>query len=288
MIDRRRAIGVLGVVGAIALAGAFTHAVHAGMDDGLCVPPDDDISKWHLLDVAGISVRVPPNFTQIQRFGDAMFASTGNRNIAVRGGEGPDENSSGGTFALVDACSTTIGGRPVRLKVLYFTIYDPPQAPSGNRGPRYVALARWGAIEKLPTATAWIVSPDRSELRKLRAVFYSADVGVKVPPPCFRQRPLPAIDSVLDTAAIAMRQQAEPARWPAGFAVLVFQFDTTGAVEGMAVAEGDLSDSTKRALVLLAGTNARERARGQVRLRVTSSTAGFAYEIVEATICPKS
>ncbi len=291
-MNERRAIATIVVASAIAMGVGIARTAGAAADDGLCTPPDDDESKWIRVEVQGIAVHVPPAFSEVRRYGDLLWALAGNRGIGIRQGEGPDEMMTGGRFSLLDACETSMGGRPVRVSVLYFTNYDAPLAPSGNRGPRYVGFARWPAMDGMPTVTAWIITAVRSDLRNLRGVFFSAEVGVKAPPPppplCVLLRPPPGVDSVLDTAAIARRVQAEATHWPAGFAVLALQFDSTGAIADIAATEGDLPDSTKRVLAELVGTSVRERAAGEVRVRVTSSAAGFRFDVLEALVCPRN
>jgi hypothetical protein len=152
-----------------------------------------------------------------------------------------------------------------------------------------MALARWRTINGLPTVTAWISSNNRNDLHDLKGVFYTADVGVKPPKPCVDQVPLPAPDSIVDSAAIAISLASKPAPWPAGNAVIQMKWDSAGSLGAIAVTAGDLPDSTKRVVAMVVGTNARERALGAasvVQLRVTSAAAGVGYTVERAAVCP--
>ena len=126
------------------------------------------------------------------------------------------------------------------------------------------------------------------DLRRYKGVFYTANVGVKIPPPCVPESHLPSTDSLVDSAAIDSRLRAGAAPWPEGNALLMLRFDSTGALASMAVTSADLPDSTKRALALVVGTNVRERAPGvpiSIQLRVASTPAGFAYTVASAVAC---
>jgi hypothetical protein len=259
----------------------------AAADEGLCAPPPDTTESWKLVQAPGIAMRLPPGYTQYSRNDQGVTYSTGNRTIGFGLGNGPDEVSSRGQLFLLDVCNTTIGGRPVTIRVLHFTKYDPPQAPSGDAGPRYLAVARWQAIEALPGVAAYILSPDRNDLGRLKAVFYSADVGIKMPSPCRPVSHLPPPDSVVDSAAIALRLASSPAPWPIGVMELTLRFDSAGALGSMAVGDGDLPDVVKRSIAMVIGTNVRERPRGSVKLQVNSTPAGFGYATLEVISCPK-
>jgi hypothetical protein len=277
---------ILGVVAII--SAAFAASPRTVADDGMCVPSVDDTAGWRLMKLQAISVRVPPAFDQAYRNQEQLTFVSGSKQVSIHRGEGPEEITTNGVISLISSCNTMIGGRPVTMKVMHFTRYDPPQMPSADAGPRYVALARWGAGDGLPTVTAWIVSNDRMVLRQLKGIFYTADVGVKPPAPCIPQSPLPAPDVIVDSAAIAMRQRENPDSWPAGVTVLMLRFQSSGALGGISVLSGDLPDATKRALAMIVGTNARDRApgdSGSVQLRVHSSPAGFSYEVVESLNC---
>jgi len=117
-------------------------------------------------------------------------------------------------------------------------------------------------------------------------VFFTAEVGVK---PCVEQSPLPAADSVIDSAAIAIAVASKPAPWPAGNVVIQLKFDSAGSLGAIAVTAGDLPDSTKRAVAMVVGTNVRERmlhAPSTVQLRVISANAGVSYAVEKAVVCP--
>jgi hypothetical protein len=96
-------------------------------------------------------------------------------------------------------------------------------------------------------------------------------------------------DSIIDSAAIAMSLSGKPAPWPAGNAILQLKFDSAGSLGAIAVTAGDLPDSTKRAVAMVVGTNARERSLGApsiVQLRVISAAGGVSYAVEKATVCP--
>jgi len=268
------------------VAVAFAPAAPPHADEGLCVPPPDTISKWKMVPGPGMSMRMPPGFNQYFRSDQVVLYATGWKMIGFGLGEGPDDLSTKGALDLLDACTTEIGGRPVTIKALHITLYDRMFAPTGNAGPRYVAVARWQTFGEHPTVSAYIISRDRLDLRRLKDVFYSADVGVIVPPKCMPLVPLPAADSIVDSASIAMRLGAPPSPWPLGTVEMVLRFDPAGALGSMGVTGGSLPDSTKRAIAMVVGTNARERPTFAVKLKVTSGGGGFGYEVLEAITCP--
>jgi hypothetical protein len=268
------------------LAAAFAPFAPPKADEGLCVPPPDTMQSWKVVQAPGISVRIPPGFDQSYRSDQRAVYGSGQRYIGFGLGDGPDEIATGGQLDLIDACSTDIGGRPVTIKVLHITLYDKMFTPTGNAGPRYVAHARWPATGKQPTVMAYIISRDRLDLRRLKGVFYTADVGVIVPPKCMPLVPLPAADSIVDSAAIAMRLGVRPSAWPLGTMEVVLRFDSAGVLASMGVTGGNLPDSTKRAIALVVGTNARERPTWAAKLKVTSGGGGFGYEVLEAITCP--
>jgi len=285
----RRSIA-LALLAAIAIvSAALAPAERRRADDGMCVPPTDDTTGWQRVQSGDISLLVPKSFSITVHSPGWVYVTNGSREIGLGRGDGPDELSTSGNVSLLNTCSTVIGGRPVTIQVLYFEVYDRPQAPTGNSGPKYVADARWGTFKGLPTVSAFILSNVRADLRKLRQVFYTADVGVKPPPPCRPQQPKPRADSVVDSAAVASRLSSDGKPWPPGTATLMLRFDSSGALGSMAVTAGDLPDSTKRSLAMIVGTNVRDQAAGapaSIELKVTSAAAGFGYEVMSATVCP--
>ena len=285
---RARTLGAL-LVFAVATIAAVARAPRRATDEGMCAPSDDDTTGWRLVKTPAISLRVPPRFSEEHRRGTWTVLVAGQKQIGLGLGEGLDEIASGGTFELMDGCKTVIGGRSVDIRVLRFTVYDAPQAPSGNLGPKYIADARWVASNGLPTVSAFIFSNDKSDLRRYKGVFYTADVGVKPPPPCTPIKPMPAADSVVDSAAIAMRLQSDARQWPPGSAIMMLRFDSAGTLASMGVTSADLPDSTKRALAMLVGTNVRSRPAGvpsAVQVKVTSTASALGYEVVSANLCP--
>ena len=286
-----RALFVAAIIAAaITLIVARASAARRTADEGMCNPPTTtDTAGWHVVRAQGISLRVPHNFTEEHHRGNWTYLLAGQREIGLGLGEGADEVTMGATTDLIDGCRTMIGGRPVEIRVLQFTVNDRPLAPSGDRGMKYIADARWAAVDSFPTVSAFIFSNDRTDLRRLKGVFYTADVGVKPKPPCAPMKPLPAADSVLDSAAIAMRVGADGKTWPTGSAVLMLRFDAEGALASMGVTGGDLPDSAKHSLAILVGTNVRTRPKGgpsAVQLKVTSAASAFAYEVTDALSCP--
>ena len=189
-------------------------------------------------------------------------------------------------------CSTRAAPRSavgrVTIKVLHVTLYDQMFTPTGNAGPRYVALARWAATGKLPTVSAYIISRDRLDLRRLKGVFYTADVGVIAAAQVHAARPAAAADSIVDSAAIAMRLvRSNAAPWPLGAVELVLRFDSAGALGSMARDRRATCRTrpSARSPWSSAPTRASD-ATWAVKLRVTSAAAGFGYQVLEAITCP--
>lgn len=279
-MSARAVMTIVAVSSVAVLAMAFAPAERGAMDEGMCAPPPVDTAKWKLMQTTGISMKVPPGFSQVHREENYIVFGSGPKQIAVFHGEGPDEVATRGALALttLSTCTTIIGGRPVSIQVEKIGIST------------YLALARWRTINGLPTVTAWIYSNNRNDLHDLKGVFYTADVGVKPPKLCVDQTPLPAPDSVVDSAAIAVALAAKPAPWPVGNAVIQMKFDSAGSLGSIAVTAGDLPDSTKRAVAMVVGTNVREQtlhAPSTVQLRVTSTAAGVSYTVEKAVVCPQ-
>jgi hypothetical protein len=95
---------------------------------------------------------------------------------------------------------------------------------------------------------------------------------------------LPAADAVLDTAIVqSLIASAGPG--PRGFAVMALEFDPSGALTGISVAQSDLPDPAQRQLATLIASNLKPhdaRTSASYMLRVDAGEAGLRYAVQPA------
>jgi hypothetical protein len=95
---------------------------------------------------------------------------------------------------------------------------------------------------------------------------------------------LPAADAVLDTALVqTLIASAGPA--PRGFAVMALEFDPSGALTGISVAQSDLPDPAQKQLATLVASNLKPHdahTPAAYMLRVDAGDAGLHYAVQPA------
>jgi hypothetical protein len=275
---QRRSALIAGV--AIIAAGVAPRAAHAA-DPGMCDPPAMDTAGWQYMRTVGIAVKVPSSFQRIEIDPTSVTYGSGVRRVSIFFGDGQVPNVDAGTTEL-GSCSTRIGGRPVTITLFKY-------APTKSAPYVFEAVARWDSTAGLPAVAALILATDAVTLDRLKVVFYTAEVGgAKAAIACVTEDPPPTAETVVDSAAVALRARESPGGFPPGSALLLLRFSTAGTLASVGVLAGDLPDATKRQLALIVGTNVRDRAPGaavSVQLRVNSTRAGLAYEVTESLVC---
>jgi hypothetical protein len=277
---------------ALAVVATFAACASAPRGDAsgaFCIRPTEALTGWRFVKAQGISVWVPPSFTQELRRGNDVYLESGQLRIALGQGLGLDVDTLGESRDEIDYCTGRIGDRPVEIHIMQFTINDPPLAPSGNRGIKYIAYAFWKAYDPMPPVFAYMVSDNRMDLHRWRWVLYSADVGMETGERCYSLKPFPPIGSIVDSAAIAVRMRADTSTLPASATSILLRFDSSGVLDSIRVTSSDLPYPTARSLEAIIGTNVRAHPRGApwaVELKVTSKENALGYELTDAVTCP--
>jgi hypothetical protein len=211
-------------------------------------------------------------------------------------------------------CETTIGGRRVEISLYNWTVEDSSMAPSGDAGTHYRAVARFLTSGSWREVFVSIQSNMRSDVMSYRQLFWTADFGGSPAPagvasvadarsvaspgvsptsaaqtstsPCIAKADpmLPAADAVLDTALVqTLIASAGPA--PRGFAVMALEFDRSGALAGISVAQSDLPDPAQRQIATLIASNLKAhetRTSASYMLRVDAGEAGLRFAVQPA------
>jgi hypothetical protein len=279
-----------------AARAARPHPLAAGAEY-ICTPSNDDVSKWHLVEMASASIRVPTGYGVSGSGGTYQFYASAGRYIGIQIGEYgvlPTGQQQGNTQTQ-SVCETVLGGRPAEISIYTWDHIDRAMAPSGEQGTHWVALARWAAYEGLPTTYVWIASHNRADLMALRQVFFTArfkgiapDSASLAEDKCARMiHPLGAATDFVDTGLVSMLASSSTPPLPKGSAIFEITFDSSGVPGLVDVAASDLPAAAQRQLAAIVGSNIKQQSPLAERagLRVEIGATGVTYVLVPVKAC---
>jgi hypothetical protein len=202
---------------------------------------------------------------------------------------------------------------------------DNSMSPTGDAGSHYRAVARFLASSSQREAYISFQSNMKSDVLYFREIFWtvsfdgapaqtaatqptatlaSATSAATTPSPAVAApapaqpcvaspQPalpaLPAASAVLDSAVV-QSLIATGAPIPSGFEIMALQFDASGELAGMSMAQSDLPESAQQELAAVVGTNLKphdKHAPATFLLRIDSAGAGLRYTILPAPTCAK-
>jgi hypothetical protein len=311
---------------ALAISAAMVPRAEARSDaallsDNMCTLPHDDTVKWTPVVLQALGLRVPNSYHLTRTSaGTAASYRAGSRAIGLQIGDAGIEVpetfyrtasilSSGNTgdqdFAFSDrisfdhtmqsACNTMIAGRPVDITTYSWEKHAGPLTTSLGEGKFYLAIARWGAGDGLPTSYIWINSNYKSDLMSLRQVFWTAHFAGFVgaapkPPACADTSPAPrgTVGEFLDTSVVGMLANSASPKLPKGSGTVLLRFDSTGNVAGVSVGGTLMADAAQKELGAIVGSNVIAQKPGSVthvRIKVTVGDSALAYSLVGVGNC---
>ncbi len=97
---------VIGVAVLVLMAAAFASPGRIARDEGMCAPPAADTAKWKSMQVPGISMLVPPGFSQGYKDANNLAFGSGAKTIQIAKSEGPDQLATNGGVTILSTCST--------------------------------------------------------------------------------------------------------------------------------------------------------------------------------------
>ncbi len=98
---------------------------------------------------------------------------------------------------------------------------------------------------------------------------------------------LPTPSAVIDSAVV-QTLLASAAPIPNGYEVMQLQFDGSGELAGLSVAQSDLPEASQRELAAVVGTNLKPhdaKAPVSILLRIDSVVTGLRYTVLPASAC---
>ena len=220
-------------------------------------------------------------------------------------------------------CETVIAGRRVLITVYNWVSEDRALSASGNAGAHFAAVARYYPAGGQPEVFVAFVSNAMYELKSFRQIFWTvsfpgspgtqaasatpvaaspvAATPVAVtnvaltqpvavaPAVCTAGSTLglPIASAVIDSSVV-QTLLASAAPIPNGYEVMQLQFDVSGELAGMSVAQSDLPEASQRELAAVIGTNLKPhdaKAAASILLRIDSAATGLRYTVLPASPC---
>jgi hypothetical protein len=297
---------------AACLSAASTRALAEQRAD-LCSPPKMQTDKWPGSEhVAGATILLPPGFHGTGNSSglpnEKYFVSGRHREIGIGVGSHPMSGTTttsgverlpagitasapsdaGGQTTQLSSCTTTIDGRQVEITLTSWTLVDRSLSNSSDAGAYYRIVARFLPAGSQREMFVSFQTDNRSEISQYRQLFWTvtfdgspARATACAPPPCVAKPDpsFPTADAVLDTALVqTLIASAGPA--PHGFVVMALEFDPSGALAGITVAQSDLPDPAQRQLATLVASNLKPhdaRTAASYMLRIDAGDAGLRY-----------
>ena len=290
---------------------AFAGDASAHPMDDMCSAPKMNTNKWQSRsEVDGMTLLVPPGFTEgghsvFQETQDTHFYQSGeHRSIAVGSGSGPAFIQHSSDVSENSECETVIAGRRVTMTMYHWVVEDALLSASGDAGPHFVEVARFYATGSRREVYVALASTAPSDLKYFKQFFWTVSfdgapgaalasatpTATSAPPAACVPAPTPGLptpDAVLDSATVRMLI-ASAAPVPHGFEIMALQFDGTGELAGMSVAQSDLPESSQRELFTVIATNLKPHdahAPSTFLLRIDSSDTGFQYAVLPNAGC---
>jgi hypothetical protein len=316
------------IVAASCLLALNAHATAPGIDDMCSAPKMKTDSKWQQrTEVDGMTLLIPPGFNAQGRSASSdiqdshFYVSGEHRTIAVGSGSGVAWMRYR-DVSETSECETVIAGRRALITVYHWVVEDEHLSASGDAGAHFAAVARFyptGARREVYVAFAsnspsdlkfyrqffWTISfdgaPAQTTAAQPTATLASATPAATTPSPALAapapaqpcvaspQPALPAASAVLDSAVV-QSLIATGAPIPSGFEIMALQFDASGELAGMSMAQSDLPESAQQELAAVVGTNLKphdKHAPATFLLRIDSAGAGLRYTILPAPACAK-
>jgi hypothetical protein len=285
----------------------------------MCSEPKTGTDKWKARsEVAGMTILIPPGFTagghsRYQETEDTHFYNSGeHRSIAIGSGRGPAFVTHISSVTESGECEAAIAGRHVTITVYRWTVEDAMLSASGNAGSHFAAVARFYATGASREVYVSLESNAPSDLKYYRRLFWTVSFGdspaattaasppvvstvastqpvVVAPVACTvgSTSGLPAASTVIDSSVV-QTLLASATQIPNGYEVMQLQFDGSGELAGMPVAQSDLPEASQRELAAVVGTNLKPHdanAPASFFLRIDSAAAGLHYTVLPASAC---
>ena len=308
------------VVAAACLMSAAAKASAEPMED-MCAAPKMKTDKWQpRSENGGMTILIPPGFgaggvgwgTE-----EAHFYHNGEHRLLVVGfGAGLQSIMSIRNVNENGECETVIAGRRVLITVYNWVTEDDPLSASGNAGAHFAAVARFYPTASQREVFVAFVSNVTYELKSFKQIFWTvsfdgapgtvaaatpvaastvaamapaAHAAAAAPPVCTAapQTGLPTGSAVVDSSVV-QSLLASAAPIPNGFEVMALQFDTSGELAGMAVAQSDLPEASQRELASVVATNLKphdSHTPASFLLRIDAAAPGLRYTVLPASVC---
>ena len=182
----------------------------------------------------------------------------------------------------------------------------------GGFGAHSAAVARFYASGGQPEVFVAFITNAKYEVSSFKQIFWTVSFGaspaatvaaspaaattvastqpvVVAPAACTAgsQPGLPAASTVIDSSVV-QTLLASAAPIPNGYEVMQLQFDGSGELAGMSVAQSDLPEASQRELAAVVGTNLKphdSHAPASILLRIDSAAAGLHYTVLPASAC---
>jgi hypothetical protein len=303
-------------VAAACLLGVAGKAV-AEPKEGMCDVPKMKTEKWQSRsEVGGMTILLPPGFgsggigssTGTEESGAHYYHNGEHRLLILGFGSGLQSILRDPDVTEKSECETVIGGRRVLITVYNWVNEDRALSASGNAGARFLSVARYYATGSSPAVFVAFISNVPYEVMSFKPIFWTVSFGEATPAPaatlvaanpatapaagpaCTPAPPLPNLplaSAVIDSAVV-QSLLAGAAPIPTGYEVMKLQFDTSGELAGMAVAQSDLPEASQRELAAVVGTNLKPhdgKAPASILLRIDAAATGLRYSVISPSSC---
>jgi len=270
----------------------------------------------------GMTILIPPGFgaggigSGTEQASAHYYFNGEHRTLVVGFGSGIQSIMRDPTVSEKEECEAEIDGRRVLITVYNWVVEDSVRSASGQAGAHFAAVARFYPTGAQREVFVAFITNTQYEVKSFRQIFWTVSFGdapaattaaspvaastvatvtpvataTVAGPSCAVAAPspgLPAASAVIDSS-IVQTLLAGAAPIPIGFEVMSLQFDASGELAGMAVAQSDLPEASQRELAAVVGTNLKphdSHAPASILLRIDAAAAGLHYSVLPASTC---
>ena len=322
----RRPLLVWSTVAAACLLSSAGKALAEPMGS-MCDAPKMKTDKWQQRsENGGMTILIPPGFSAggmgygSEESGAHYYHNGEHRLLIIGFGAGLMSMMRNRNVTEDSECETVLAGRRALITIYSWVNEGDRLTAAGGFGAHSAAVARFYAAGVQPELFVAFITNAKYELNSFKQVFWTVSFGaspaatvaaspfaaptvastavttvastqpvVVAPAACTAESTagLPTANTVIDSSVV-QTLLASAAPIPNGYEVMQLQFDGSGELAGMSVAQSDLPEASQRELAAVVGTNLKPhdaKAPASILLRIDSAAAGLRYTVLPASAC---
>jgi hypothetical protein len=316
----RRPLLVWSTVSAVCLLSSARSALAEPMGS-MCDAPKMKTDKWQQRsENGGMTILIPPGFSSggmgygSEEAGAHYYHNGEHRLLIIGFGAGLMSILRNRNVTEDSECETVLAGRRALITIYSWVNEGDRLTAAGGFGAHSAAVARFYASGAQPELFVAFITNAKYELSSFKQVFWTVSFGaspsatvaaipvaattvastqpVAVAPAVCNvgsTAGLPTASTVIDSAVVQTLLASAPPI-PNGYEVMQLQFDGSGELAGLSVAQSDLPEASQRELAAVVGTNLKPhdaKAPASILLRIDSAATGLRYTVLPTSGCPQ-